>query len=71
MGKINRAAAGKGRVATENIGVGAAVSNIVVSLIGDKVDPFVAVNIGVLVVAAVAWLGSIARDKGFPGFEVK
>ena len=72
MGEINRAAAGKGRAAVENMSGGAAGAMLLVSFIPDGVlDAYQLALAGVVATSAVAWLASLLRDFNVPGFGVK
>ena len=72
MGKINRAAAGKGRSAVENMGGGAAFAMLGVSFIPESwgLNAYQLALAGVVATSAVAWASSAMRDKGIPGFKV-
>jgi len=70
MGAINRAAAGKGRVAVENMGGGAAGAMLLVSFIPEGwMNAYQMALAGVVATSVVATVASVLRDKGIPGFS--
>lgn len=70
MGAINRAAVGKGRSSVENMGGGAAGAMLLVSFIPESwnLNAYQLALAGVVATSLVAWVASVLRDKGFPGF---